>query len=127
MIQSDTETASAPSSQDGPEVAAKMDPALKANWVEALRSGEYEQARGALSDGNGFCCLGVLCKIRGLTIGADDNNSVIDDAGEDVGYTPITRLLGGAKYYELTERNDGSMSHKAHSFSQIADYIEANL
>lgn len=32
-------------------------------WIAALRSGEYEQTRGALNDENGFCCLGVACDL----------------------------------------------------------------
>jgi hypothetical protein len=41
---------------------------VKEKWLERLRSGEVEQARGALrvvdSDGSeSFCCLGVLCEI----------------------------------------------------------------
>jgi len=32
-------------------------------WVAALRSGEYKQTRAVLNDENGFCCLGVACKI----------------------------------------------------------------
>ena len=35
-------------------------------WVKALRSGEYEQASGALFNGKGHCCLGVLCRVAGL-------------------------------------------------------------
>jgi hypothetical protein len=30
---------------------------------EALESGQYEQARQALKDNGGFCCLGVACDI----------------------------------------------------------------
>jgi len=34
-------------------------------WVNALRSGEYRQCKGKLSDGKGsYCCLGVLGKIN---------------------------------------------------------------
>lgn len=41
-----------------------MDPALKAEWVGALRSGEYTQGTGRLrNDEGGRCCLGVLCDI----------------------------------------------------------------
>lgn len=43
-----------------------MDPQIKARWLEALRSGKYEQGRSALNTGgaNGqFCCLGVLCEL----------------------------------------------------------------
>jgi hypothetical protein len=31
--------------------------------VEALESGEYEQAQNSLRDGGKFCCLGVACDI----------------------------------------------------------------
>jgi hypothetical protein len=41
-----------------------MNPEVKAKWIKALRSGEYEQGRGHLrSISNCFCCLGVLCDI----------------------------------------------------------------
>lgn len=33
-------------------------------WVEALRSGEYEQGFGQLNSQNKFCCLGVLCDLH---------------------------------------------------------------
>lgn len=32
-------------------------------WVEALRSGEYEQTDGALRYEDKFCCLGVACDL----------------------------------------------------------------
>lgn len=32
-------------------------------WVEALRSGKYEQGKGQLRQDNKFCCLGVACDI----------------------------------------------------------------
>jgi hypothetical protein len=34
-------------------------------WIAALLSGEYKQAKGKLYDGEGYCCLGVLCKVLG--------------------------------------------------------------
>lgn len=46
-----------------------MKPDIKAQWVAALRSGEYEQGKGVLreidNDGTlgGYCCLGVLCDL----------------------------------------------------------------
>jgi hypothetical protein len=41
----------------------KMNPEAKKLWIEALRSGEYQQTRSVLHDDNGFCCLGVLCDV----------------------------------------------------------------
>lgn len=32
-------------------------------WVDALRSGEYEQCEGALRRGDKYCCLGVACDL----------------------------------------------------------------
>lgn len=41
----------------------KMDKEVKQKWIDALRSGKYQQIKGALKSENGFCCLGVLCDI----------------------------------------------------------------
>src|SRR6478752_3030143 len=45
-------------------------------WQEALLSGKYKQTRNVLNDGNGYCCLGVLCDIVidrfDLTLDCDD-------------------------------------------------------
>ncbi len=38
---------------------------LAKKWTAALRSGEYEQCTGVLYNGEGYCCLGVLCKVMG--------------------------------------------------------------
>lgn len=42
-----------------------MKPEIKQRWIEALRSGKYEQDRGVLRSvqTDGFCCLGVLCDL----------------------------------------------------------------
>lgn len=45
--------------------ARKLNPYVKRVWVNALRSGEYEQGYGQLCDEEGkFCVLGVLCDIH---------------------------------------------------------------
>lgn len=40
-----------------------MNEEIKAAWVAALRSGEYEQGTEYLSRDGKFCCLGVLCDL----------------------------------------------------------------
>ncbi len=45
-----------------------MKPEIAKIWVDALRSGEYKQAKGKLATqdlkGNKeFCCLGILCEL----------------------------------------------------------------
>jgi len=41
----------------------KMNPEVKQKWIDALRSGEYEQGSEKLRSVSGYCCLGVLCDI----------------------------------------------------------------
>lgn len=51
------------------ENGSKMDPEIKAKWLDALRSGDYTQGRSFLAVKNedtdqfDFCCLGVLCDL----------------------------------------------------------------
>jgi hypothetical protein len=41
----------------------EMDPAIRARWTAALRSGETPQALQKLRDADARCCLGVLCDL----------------------------------------------------------------
>lgn len=43
-----------------------MNKEIADKWVAALRSGEYNQTRGALRRKDNFCCLGVLCDLSNL-------------------------------------------------------------
>lgn len=100
-----------------------MDAKLKADWVKALRSGEYKQARFRLKTEGGFCCLGVLCEVAALRTTEDGTR--VEAAPNDDGYLPIRNLMGcDANVIDhLAELNDdGQMP-----FSKIADYIEQNL
>lgn len=89
-----------------------MDAELKAKWVKALRSGEYQQCRMTLRksvDGNtSHCCLGVLNEVRGVK-------------NDPSGYIDFPNLVGD--WQILARMND----EQGKSFNQIADYIEANL
>lgn len=40
-----------------------MNPEVKKEWVDALRSGNYSQTTGTLRDSSGYCCLGVLTQL----------------------------------------------------------------
>lgn len=107
-------------------------------WVEALRSGEYEQCskqlrkkhRGAYR----YCCLGVAADISSL--GNWNNNEFISGLQredqvlvENVkiwlglntshGRLDIKKTTGGIQHITLAELND-----EGKSFSEIADIIE---
>ncbi|EKS37796.1 hypothetical protein [Afipia clevelandensis] len=91
-----------------------MNAELKKKWIEALRSGEYEQGRNYFEKAGKFCCLGVLCKVAGKpTTRAED----------DVGnwhFAETTLPLG-------MDMRLATLNDKGSSFSEIADYIEAKI
>jgi hypothetical protein len=129
----------------------KLNPKLKADWVAALRSGEYRQARGSLkkplapigtySGEVGYCCLGVaVCVIRdkyphllkeaGVTILEGDNSMAVRGVNEISGSfghlgCRLSRVIGldQRKMRSLITKNDDEKL----SLSEIAQYIEENL
>lgn len=111
-----------------------MKPEIKAEWVAALRSGEYQQGKDWLESDGKFCCLGVLCSIavqKGDLQREQYGNTVEYVRKEDMSSTKIlpTYLydlagLTGAfsvkgKNYTLAGLND-----EGFTFDQIADIIE---
>lgn len=105
-----------------------MNPEIKKAWVEALRSGRYKQARGKLKSRNGaMCCLGVLADLQGKEWVWQSNEGAYLDF--DLTYFPELKRAkvsrSAAKL--LAEMNDGYGVTQRRSFTEIADYIEANL
>lgn len=105
-----------------------MDKTIKAQWIAALRSDEYEQGVGKLRNAdNKFCCLGVLCDV------VDPSGWDRTDESDDWEYggfagdlpTEMNDATGitPAQENTLTKMNDG----KRASFAEIADYIEREL
>jgi hypothetical protein len=41
----------------------KMNTEVKQKWIDALRSGKYDQGSEKLRSVTGYCCLGVLCDL----------------------------------------------------------------
>jgi len=112
-------------------------------WVEALRSGRYQQVQYKLrekpEDGGGHCCLGVLCEVAKPMLSLEGTKE-LEDYLDNRGYPPkeILKLLGqnieieDAKYqYISVQMKDGGFI-PAHSlndsynmtFDQIADLLE---
>lgn len=97
---------------------------VKKAWVQALRSGEYNQARGQLADSGGDCCLGVLADVAGCL---SSDGHYIDGAGlmgrmALLGSDSELEVLPENVQTRLAEMNDGGKS-----FDEIADYIEKHL
>jgi hypothetical protein len=98
----------------------KMDSALKAKWLDALRSGPFIQGRGYLERNGEHCCLGVLCAIQDNEWKRywDDEESLYTEALP----VPLSAGLRSDECETLASMNDNG-----EPFSVIADYIEANL
>lgn len=103
-------------------------------WVEALRSGRYEQGRGRLRRGDKYCCLGVLCEVLEIPADLGDNDlysylgrsDILPRTALDLsGMRSISGVLknlvryGDGHYCSLMALNDDGVP-----FGFIADVIE---
>lgn len=95
-------------------------------WVEALRSGKYEQGVGYLCKDGNYCCLGVACDLF-----ADHkvkiNNSIVYDGNYYTMPPSVMKKLGLTE--ECGQYDENSLSylndHDEYTFEQIADLIES--
>ena len=112
---------------------------IKKLWLKALRSGQYKQAIGTLTDGKGFCCLGVLCNIHAKETGRTWKEQANGDpkylsADTVLPYT-VRKWAGLKEENPLVDdvRNPGykadlaEMNDEEASFKTIADAIEKSL
>lgn len=95
-----------------------MDESIKAQWVSALRSGEYEQGKSYLCADGKYCCLGVLVHTQ------DPDSPMLDDRRSNYIWVieADTFQLSRSTQLKLSHMNDHGKS-----FEEIADHIEANL
>lgn len=124
----------------------KLDPAIKADWVSALRSGEYSQAQGALQKGGGFCCLGVLCEVaikagvdvrigKACECDADDCDGISVTYNDSDAYPPdVVQVWAGMNSMDpMVVDNEGAarslsgLNDGGSTFTEIADLIEEQL
>jgi len=83
-----------------------MDPELKQRWVEALRSGKYQQIRNDYHNEAGYCAIGLLQVVMGGTE-----------------WQAEQALNCAADVDSLIDLND----NQRFSFQTIADFVEQNL
>lgn len=90
---------------------------FRKKWAEALRSGEYFQTRECLHDDDGYCCLGVACKV------IDPNYEVppLFTFGSAPMRTDLLKYLRGGSIDILATFNDSGRT-----FQEIADRIETD-
>ena len=116
--------------------------ANRLEWIEALRSGQYEQGSGNLKQIRSsakelYCCLGVLCDVSNLkewfATGDMANTFKYGDVDLEEGLVPpeVRDWAGLTEYAvdwdsvhfeeSLAAKNDD----KGWSFEQIADWLES--
>ena len=104
-----------------------MKPEIKAQWLAALRSGDYQQGTALLHYEDRFCCLGVLCDLYAKDTGNtwERHGSVCNMHRSDLLIPPQVQEWAGLKYpnpMALAHRND-----KGATFEELAEVIEENL
>jgi hypothetical protein len=77
---------------NGKIIRTKKVKAEIAKWVETLRSGEFGQTQGALQKEDGFCCLGVACKVfipaKKLILKDDEEGLMYGEMPNDQDHAP---------------------------------------
>lgn len=101
-----------------------MDKKLKAQWIKALKGGEYRQGTGYLLKDGAYCCLGVLKTVSGQQI---EEGAVRLKLHETESFG-----LPQGKVMRLEQMNDGlkvngGIGGRKKSFAQIADWIKKNV
>jgi hypothetical protein len=129
----------------------KMKAEDKAKWLEALRSGEYNQIDNTLHAEGAYCCLGVLQKVLDGSCEADapqptkaflaKHEIEVETNDADIfgviTESPFPFLASGGTYAKLMELNDELerdeydgeplLGRHVNTFDKIADYIEQNV
>ena len=125
-----------------------MTPVTKQAWIDALRSGEFNQCTGALGKldpgggGINYCCLGVLATLAGaghrLTPAEGEGILLFDfgDGSEDSGVIPLSVRDTIVSDLPLSQDATGipgdnelmrtlsSKNDRGATFAEIADYLE---
>ena len=115
-----------------------MDKDIARRWIDALRSGKYQQTTGTLRSPDGsYCCLGVLCEIEGLKYDEDRRTFTFTDEEGETDHSDTLLPDTFAKHLGIHE--EGLLKNKRRmpvvsliqlndvnkaSFSEIADVIE---
>lgn len=102
----------------------KMKAADKTKWLAALRSGEYAQCAETLSDGNGYCCLGVLETVLSGEVEKDEHGvplgvpskEWLDEHGIEVETRTITA-------YSAHRNNEGKTYYSDHVTEAIGKHF----
>jgi len=112
---------------------------LLREWIKALRSGEYKQAKQVLHSTayNSYCCLGVLCKVANVEI---DDTIKRNGGDEYIAQDVLEKMEVDLDKFEFLDiESETAKSHKGQSafacmndklnkdFEYIANFIENQM
>ena len=101
---------------------------LRKRWLEALRSGKYEQGTDALRREEKFCCLGVLCDIydpsgwKGVSEGLIGGNRIHIEGSHTL---PAKEVMDAVGLNAAQASGLAGMNDRGTSFTVIAHELEA--
>ena len=113
-----------------------MKPRILKKWLDALRSGEYQQTNSKLRDKHGYCCWGVLCDLHAQETGYvwTEHKTHGDEYFKYLGAGGLppseVEKWAGLESDALTESGESVFWKLAHlnddgvEFTEIADHAE---
>lgn len=118
-----------------------MNKEVKKLWIDALRSGEYDQGQYRLRVGDCFCCLGVLTDVYIKETGdgawtrrpgESEDSFIFKGDSVDTSSLPIevvkwAELCQGDPYVDTNTSCISLNDRLGYDFNQIADVIEEKL
>ena len=104
----------------------KLPKAFKTKWLKALRSGDFKQTTGELQDSEGYCCLGVACRIQHPRMKLEGIGYISKGGFKRLRDVNVPKLIKGEDENPIASKLAG-MNDQGESFKTIADYIEKNL
>ena len=129
----------------------KMNTEVKQKWIDALRSGKYEQGSEKLRSVQGYCCLGVLCDLysqeqdaewefRGITETNlqpqdywyfEDQSEFLPDSVKEWAGLPVGNPAVRVDVTEADDENDwfytdeiANLNDSGYTFNELSNVIE---
>lgn len=106
-----------------------MNEHIKDDWINALKSGRYEQTKAYLYDGERYCCLGVLTDMYVTRCAFKDEllsygESIIEHSDHKKNCLPSSAVLSWAQLPGDLAIELAAMNDTGKTFEQIAEYIK---
>lgn len=107
------------------KIEYKLPKSFKKKWIAALRSGKFSQTKNALQNVDGYCCLGVACRIQHPKMKL--KSGLIDCGFKRLRDVNVPKILKGTSDDNPLVSKLSKMNDNGRSFKYIASYIEKYL